>query len=79
MEREERWNGVNGAKGDGGGARREPGGEESVDAKLREAELRETAREWFEARERFDPAFDWWAMQDSNLRPPACKAGALTS
>ena len=22
---------------------------------------------------------DWWAVQDSNLRPPACKAGALTS
>ena len=21
----------------------------------------------------------WWAVQDSNLRPPACKAGALTS
>jgi len=20
----------------------------------------------------------WWAVQDSNLRPPACKAGALT-
>jgi hypothetical protein len=23
--------------------------------------------------------FEWWAVQDSNLRPPACKAGALTS
>ena len=22
---------------------------------------------------------NWWAVQDSNLRPPACKAGALTS
>src|SRR5580704_17912901 len=22
---------------------------------------------------------EWWAVQDSNLRPPACKAGALTS
>ncbi len=22
---------------------------------------------------------NWWAMQGSNLRPPACKAGALTS
>jgi integrase len=22
---------------------------------------------------------DWWAVQDSNLRPPACKAGALTN
>ena len=22
---------------------------------------------------------DWWAVQDSNLRPPDCKAGALTS
>ena len=21
----------------------------------------------------------WWAVQDSNLRPPACKAGALTN
>jgi len=21
----------------------------------------------------------WWAMGDSNLRPPACKAGALTN
>ena len=21
----------------------------------------------------------WWAVQGSNLRPPACKAGALTS
>jgi len=21
----------------------------------------------------------WWAMQDSNLRPPVCKTGALTS
>ena len=21
---------------------------------------------------------NWWAVQDSNLRPPACKAGALT-
>ena len=21
----------------------------------------------------------WWAVEDSNLRPPACKAGALTS
>ena len=25
------------------------------------------------------PQFNWWAVQDSNLRPPACKAGALTS
>ncbi len=24
-------------------------------------------------------AVRWWAVQDSNLRPPACKAGALTS
>ena len=24
-------------------------------------------------------AHPWWAVQDSNLRPPACKAGALTS
>src|SRR5438128_1270188 len=23
--------------------------------------------------------FIWWAVQDSNLRPPACKAGALTN
>ena len=22
---------------------------------------------------------EWWAVQDSNLRPPACKADALTS
>ena len=22
---------------------------------------------------------EWWAMKDSNLRPPACKAGALTN
>jgi integrase len=22
---------------------------------------------------------EWWAVQDSNLRPPACKAGALTN
>src|ERR1019366_10767389 len=22
---------------------------------------------------------DWWAVQRSNLRPPACKAGALTN
>ena len=22
---------------------------------------------------------DWWAVQDSNLRPPACKTSALTS
>jgi hypothetical protein len=22
---------------------------------------------------------NWWAVQDSNLRPPACKAGALTN
>jgi hypothetical protein len=21
----------------------------------------------------------WWARQDSNLRPPACEAGALTN
>jgi hypothetical protein len=21
----------------------------------------------------------WWAVQGSNLRPPACKAGALTN
>jgi hypothetical protein len=21
----------------------------------------------------------WWAVRDSNLRPPACKAGALTN
>ncbi len=21
----------------------------------------------------------WWAVQDSNLRPPACEAGALTN
>ena len=25
------------------------------------------------------PIEGWWAVQDSNLRPPACKAGALTS
>ena len=24
-----------------------------------------------------DPRFAWWAQEDSNLRPPACKAGAL--
>ena len=23
--------------------------------------------------------YRWWAVQDSNLRPPACKAGALTN
>ena len=22
---------------------------------------------------------EWWAVQGSNLRPPACKAGALTN
>jgi predicted nuclease of predicted toxin-antitoxin system len=22
---------------------------------------------------------EWWARQDSNLRPPACEAGALTN
>ena len=22
-------------------------------------------------------ALSWWTMQDSNLRPPACEAGAL--
>ncbi len=26
-----------------------------------------------------DTEVEWWAVQDSNLRPPACKAGALTS
>ena len=24
-------------------------------------------------------AYKWWAVQGSNLRPPACKAGALTN
>ena len=24
-------------------------------------------------------AHRWWAVQGSNLRPPACKAGALTN
>ena len=24
-------------------------------------------------------AHGWWAVQGSNLRPPACKAGALTN
>ena len=24
-------------------------------------------------------AHEWWAVQGSNLRPPACKAGALTN
>src|SRR5579863_8992320 len=27
----------------------------------------------------FEGEEEWWAVQDSNLRPPACKAGALTS
>ena len=30
----------------------------------------------------YDPAFfgqSWWEVGDSNPRPPACKAGALTS
>ncbi len=26
-----------------------------------------------------DDAVEWWAMQDSNLRPTACKADALTN
>jgi voltage-gated potassium channel len=26
-----------------------------------------------------DDAHGWWAVQGSNLRPPACKAGALTN
>ena len=28
-------------------------------------------------RSRRKPCSPWWAMQESNLRPPACKAGAL--
>ena len=27
----------------------------------------------------FGSTWKWWAVQGSNLRPPACKAGALTS
>jgi hypothetical protein len=26
-----------------------------------------------------DDVRGWWAVQGSNLRPPACKAGALTN
>jgi hypothetical protein len=26
-----------------------------------------------------EPDAVWWAVRDSNTRPPACKAGALTS
>ena len=29
-------------------------------------------------RSRQQKGSEWWAVQDSNLRPPACKAGALT-
>ena len=45
---------------------------------------------WVQARETTHPKtkkpltpvlqqHEWWAVQDSNLRPPACKAGALTN
>jgi hypothetical protein len=37
-------------------------------------------RKWFRLQQvvKFQ-RLKWWAVQDSNLRPPACKAGALTS
>ena len=30
-------------------------------------------------REGLEVVENWWAVQDLNLRPPACKAGALTN
>ena len=39
----------------------------------------ESLKKIFTDSEDFDILKKWWVMRDSNLRPPACKAGALTN
>ena len=60
----------------------EIGDQFSASGRKREAGMKESLMDRQRSVDRSATAmngFDWWAVQDSNLRPPACKAGALTS